>query len=253
MAGHDESLTTGLVFLVLDQTQSRGPRDGSMFRRVNPGRLSSAIVSQVRELIRDGTLKPGHRLPSERELGQRFGVNHLLVREAMRVLEGSGLVSMRVGGRGGAYVTAPTCAHIAGMLALSGLEATDVSEVWRTLDIGYIPLVCERASEADIADLLEICHQAEAAVVIGQHPLSSSVEFHIRLAKATHNRAIELLANTFQLSTAMSLDRFGEFDVTVALRNVTEHRQFVAAVQKRDVLAAQRVMRAHLFGAGRTH
>ena len=224
--------------------------DGQMFSRVHTNRVSAMIVDQIRALIRGGTLKPGDRLPSERELGQQFGVSRVVLREAMRILEGNGLVTMRVGARGGAFVTAPTSTHIgegiADMLTLSNLTASDVTEARRILEIGYVPLVCERADETDIADLLEICDRADAALAQGDYPVSLSAEFHIRVAKATHNGAIEMLTRSFQGPILMSLERAQERDPKVGVKGVFEHRQFVAAVKKRDVAAAETVMRKHL-------
>lgn len=221
-----------------------------MFSPVSANRVSAMIVEQIRTLIRDGTLKPGDRLPSERELGQRFGVSRVVLREAMRILEGNGLITMRVGARGGAFVTAPTSAHIgegiADMLTLSDVTATDVTEARRILEIGYVPLVCERADETDIADLLEICDRADAALADGHYPVSLSAEFHIRVAKATHNSAIEMLTRSFQGPIVMSLQRAQDHDPRVGVKGAAEHRQFVNAVKNRDVATAEAVMRKHL-------
>ena len=87
--------------------------DGSLanpglFSPVSMGRISEVIVEQIRLLMRQGQLKPGDRLPPERDLCERFGVSRVTVREALRMLESSGLVEIRVGARGGAFVTAPS-------------------------------------------------------------------------------------------------------------------------------------------------
>src|SRR6188472_328553 len=120
-----------------------------LFNRVVPGRASEMIVDQIRLLIRDGSLKPGDRLPSERELGERFGVSRVTVREALRGLEANGLVTIRVGARGGAFVTAPTSAlvgeGISDLLTFSVIEPGDVTEARQVFEVGIVPLVCQRA------------------------------------------------------------------------------------------------------------
>lgn len=119
------------------------------------------IVDQIRVLIREGQLRPGDRLPAERELGDKFGVSRVTVREALRGLEANGMVRIKVGAHGGAFVTAPTSQRIGegieDLLSLSGLTDKDVTEARQVFEIGIIPLVCERATEQDIEELTEIC------------------------------------------------------------------------------------------------
>src|SRR6201992_3385405 len=130
------------------------PAEPGLFSRVSVGRISEIIVDQIRLLMRQGQLKPGDRLPPERDLCERFGVSRVTVREALRMLESSGLVEIRVGARGGAFVTVPTTGHVGDgltdMLTLSALTAADVTEVRLLLEVGIIPLVVERATEEDL-------------------------------------------------------------------------------------------------------
>src|SRR5918992_6048708 len=98
-----------------------------LFNPVTDRRISELIVDQVRLLIRGRQLNPGDRLPAERELCERFGVSRVTVREALRVLEANGLVEIRVGARGGAFVTAPSSRlvgeGIADLISLATLTA----------------------------------------------------------------------------------------------------------------------------------
>jgi len=226
-------------------------RFGDMFNRVNAGRVSRLIVDQIRLLIRDGQLKAGDRLPSERELGERFGVSRVTVREALRGLEANGLVTIRVGARGGAFVTAPTSAlvgeGISDLLTFSVIEPGDVTEARQVFEVGIVPLVCQRADEADIADLMEICDRAEAHLKAEKtYPAALSAEFHVRVARATHNAAVEMLSRSFHGPMLMSLIRAQEEDPHVGIRGTAEHREFVLAVQRGDEAAAVTVMTEHL-------
>lgn len=232
----------------------RGARaDEGMFSRVIAGRASELIVDQIRLLIRDGHLKPGDRLPAERDLGEKFGVSRVTVREALRGLEANGMVSIKVGARGGAFVTAPTSERvgdsIVDLLTMSDLTAGEITEARQVLELGIIPLVCERATEEDIAELLDICDRGDAALEHGSYPMSLSAEFHSRVARATHNSAIAMLSESFHGPTLTSLQSVKEMHPEMGLRGNKEHRQFVLAVSKRDVEKATAVMRAHI---GRT-
>jgi GntR family transcriptional repressor for pyruvate dehydrogenase complex len=226
-------------------------RSDEMFTRVNAGRVSNLIVEQVRLLIRDGKLTAGDRLPSERELGEQFGVSRVTVREALRGLEANGLVTIKVGARGGAFVTAPTSAQvgegISDLLTFSVVEPADVTEARQIFELGLVPLVCQRANDTDIAELLGICDRADAMIRSdGPYEVSLSAEFHVRVARATHNPAIEMLAQSFHGPLLASLLRAQEEDPKVGILGTAEHREFVLAVQRRDEAAALAVMTEHL-------
>ena len=119
------------------------PAEPNLFSRVSVGRISEIIVEQIRLLMRQGQLKPGDRLPPERDLCERFGVSRVTVREALRTLESSGLVEIRVGARGGAFVTVPSSDRVgvglADLLTLSVISAADVTEVRMILEALHRP------------------------------------------------------------------------------------------------------------------
>ena len=147
----------GLLRSIDDSSDAAGSNDDAVavtFVPVHVGRASNLIVDQIRSLIRDGRLCLGDRLPSERELCEQFGVSRVTVREALRGLEANGLVSIRVGARGGAFVAAPTIQQvsegIADLVAASVVRPDEVDEARRTFELGIVPLVCERADEQDI-------------------------------------------------------------------------------------------------------
>src|SRR2546425_10979753 len=75
-----------------------------MFQRVRVSRVSEEVVRQVQEAIFSGTLGPGDRLPPERELAEQFGLSRMSVRDALRTLESNGLVEIKVGSSGGAFI-----------------------------------------------------------------------------------------------------------------------------------------------------
>jgi GntR family transcriptional repressor for pyruvate dehydrogenase complex len=226
-------------------------RPVELFRPVNAGRISGMIVDQIRLLIRDGQLTAGDRLPSERELGERFGVSRVTVREALRGLEANGLVTIKVGANGGAFVTAPTSARVgeglSDLLSLSVITPAEVTEARQVLELSIVPLVCERADEQDIADLLAICDKADMLLEEGEeYPVSLSAEFHTRVAQAAHNPAIEMFSHVFHGPMLASLLRAQQEDARVGVLGTAEHREFVMAVKERDVKKADAVMRQHL-------
>jgi len=226
------------------------PAEPGLFSRVSVGRISEIIVDQIRLLMRQGQLKPGDRLPPERDLCERFGVSRVTVREALRMLESSGLVEIRVGARGGAFVTAPSSDRVgeglADLLTLSVISAADVTEVRMILEVGIVPLVCERATEEDLTDLESICQRSEAALATGDYSMDISLEFHVRVAQATHNPAIVMLVESFRGPILMSLQQAHEAAPEMGGLGTREHEQFIEAVRRRDAGTASKIMREHL-------
>ncbi|MCW2696467.1 MAG: DNA-binding transcriptional regulator, FadR family [Modestobacter sp.] len=217
-----------------------------LFQPVVTGRMSQAIVDQVRALIRTGELGIGARLPSERDLCERFGVSRVTVREALRILEVNGLIEIRLGARGGAYVTAPTTGRvgegITDLLRMSGLSAAEVTEARTVVELGVIPLVVARATDEELAGLLALCDEAARARDAETYTVTMSFDFHLQVAAAAHNPAIVMLMHSFREPVLMSL-REAQHE---GRQGVAEHRAFVEAVRARDPAQAQAIMTDHL-------
>jgi GntR family transcriptional repressor for pyruvate dehydrogenase complex len=233
-------------------TNRRNTADG-LFSPVSSGRLSEEIFERIRAAIVERRLRPGDRLPSERELTERFNVSRVSVRDALRILEASGLVEIRVGAHGGAFVTVPEPGlvgeGIAHMLYLSEVSPAEVTEARVIFELGMLPLVCARATDEDIEALDEMCVRAQAEVDAGTYHVELSAEFHRRLARAAHNRATELMADTFYGPLLMSLARAKAVAPEMGQLGVREHMALVDAIRARDSAAAHTIMLEHL---GRT-
>lgn len=227
-----------------------GEASAGLFNRINPGRISGIIVDQIRLLMHQGQLLPGDRLPAERELCEHFGVSRVTVREGLRVLEANGLVEIRVGARGGAFVRTPSKDRVGegilDYLTMSSVTSGDVTELRMVLELGIIPLVCARATEEDVEELLALCHQAREALAAGTYDMSYSAEFHTRVTQCAHNGAIELLLPSLHGPLLMSLEEAQQVAPQMGRRGVQEHLAFVEAVRDHQTDEAVEIMRAHL-------
>ena len=134
----------------------------------------------------------------------------MTVREALRVLEANGLVEIRVGARGGAFVTAPSSRlvgeGIADLISLATLTAGR-SPRPAGLRARHRRLVSERATDEDIAALYEICDRSSARSRATTHPLELSAEWHSRYAQSAHNRAVAMLVASLHGPLLMSLEK----------------------------------------------
>lgn len=224
-----------------------------LYRTVMFSRMSETIVDQIKTLIRSEALKPGDRLPSERELVQRIGVSRVTVREALRVLEAAGLLTIKVGARGGAYVTTPSSdrlgAGLADLMQLAPITAAEVTEARLIFELGIIPTVVQRATEEDLSALRHLVDGHARALRNGQYTMAMSAEFHNQIATCTHNAAIQMLVSSFHGPLLMSLREAKTSAPRMGDPGVREHRQFVSAIAARDVVKATTIMRRHI---GRT-
>jgi GntR family transcriptional regulator, transcriptional repressor for pyruvate dehydrogenase complex len=221
-----------------------------LFSAVSVGRVSTEIVDQIERAIEAGQLGIGDRLPSEREMTRRFGVSRVTVRDALRILEATGLIEVRLGSRGGAYITTPEPARIgntlARMLMLAAVEPEELDEARHTFEVAVLEFVCARADETDIRELREICDRTQRAIEEGHFHMRYSVEFHVRLAEAAHNRALAMLFESFQNAVLLTLLRAREGSPAHGLRGLEEHRAMIDAIADRDPVGARRLMEEHL-------
>jgi GntR family transcriptional repressor for pyruvate dehydrogenase complex len=222
-----------------------------LFSPVEIGRMSGGIVEQVRDLIYKGRLRPGQRLPSERELAERFGVSRVTVRDALRSLETMGLVEIRVGAAGGAFLTAPS-AQVVGegirnMLMTGNISPEQVAEVRLIIELGIVRLAIARATDDDLVALKDVCYRSEAALDRGEYDVALSTEFHVLLARAAHSPAVEMVVGLFRGPLSMQGVRAKEDPTLSHKRSVDEHIWLTTVIEARDLPAARRVMAEHLL------
>lgn len=214
---------------------------------------ASEVTQQIRTAILDGVLTSDERLPPERQLADLFQVSRGTLRDALRTLQTHGLLRVRVGAKGGTFVTAPGPDYlkerVAHMLALSELSAGEVTEARVILELGALSLVCERRTDDDLDALTTICDAAEAALADGTHTFQYSVDFHIHLAKASHSRATETIIESLHEPLLRSMVAASLQAPRMAPQGAREHRQIVEAIRDRDAERARAVLGAHL---GRT-
>ncbi|HEY0572970.1 MAG TPA: FCD domain-containing protein [Pseudonocardia sp.] len=169
------------------------------FQPARPRRAFDEIVAQVRGMVRSGELQPGDRLPAERVLAEQFGVSRNSVREALRMMEISGLVALRTGAGGGAFVAQPdpgvAARGLADAFQLNGLAPSDVTEARLWLESTVVRVACERMTEEYLQALYDNVN--EAAQAAGEDDWERTalvhVEFHNLLADATGNPVMSIL------------------------------------------------------------
>jgi len=223
------------------------------FRKIAAEKISRAIIRQVEDLILQGVLRPGDRLPAERELAERLDVSRPTLREALAEMETRGLIEARPGG--GTYVAdalgsafapplielfashdAALFDYIAFRRDLEGLAAEQAATQATEADLALIAAVFTRLEEAAARDA-----QAEAARL--------DAEFHMAVVEAAHN--IVMLHVMRSLSELLVRGVFYNRDVVHGLREgrarlMQQHRAIRDAVLARDGEAARAAVEAHM-------
>ena len=221
-----------------------------MFAPITIARASSSIADQIRGAIVGGRLRQGERLPPERELAEQFGVSRVTVRDALRALEAMGLIDVRVGARGGAFVTVPTGSVVgqtmSDMMMMQAITPEDIVEARLLVELGTVTLACVRATDDDLAQLRDLDKRAREALADRTYTRELSWDFHALLAEAAHNQAVEGLAQSFRSSLSMHPIRTRE-GAKAFERTVAEHGAIYDALVARDGVTARREMAHHLL------
>jgi DNA-binding FadR family transcriptional regulator len=194
--------------------------------------------------LRADRWQPGEKLPTERELGARYGVARNTVRRALETLEQQGLIHRHVGR--GTFRSMPIATAPADDDSLS---PSDVVECRLILEPEMISLAVARANQADIARLVECLRSTDEATDLAAFE-HWDAELHDAFALATHNAAV--IAMSRSLARVRERTDWGQLKArgnTAERRAVLQqqHHAMVDAVRQRDRAAARRVMRDHIL------
>lgn len=168
---------------------------------VQARRAFEEVALQIRSQLSRGELRPGDRLPAERDLAEQFGLSRNTVREALRTLEISGVLEFRKGTTGGAFVRAGqgdgVVTGIADLFRLGTLGHEHLTEARMVVALATTRATSERGSEADLDALVNNVRAAEAAVKAGNigERVSINLEFFRILATASRNPLLIILTD----------------------------------------------------------
>jgi len=221
---------------------------GVSFTPIRQARASGEIVSQIERAIFDGELQTGDRLESERELAERFGVSRITVRDALRVLEARGLVHVKVGASGGAFVSDTNVDQVAEsistMIQLQRMTLSGVAEARTVVETATSELAAERADEADIKRIEQSVEKGRLVVREQAPHTEASMDFHVAVALAAKN---ELLSATVAAYRDLLVQTLHDMrDVRSAKTTQKAHEEIVDAIRSHDPEAARKLMLEHL-------
>ena len=209
--------------------------------------VAKGVVNRILDLIRTGMLRPGDRLPSERELIDILSISRPTLREALRALSMLGVVESRHGG--GAYVTdldAKTLlAPLDFFLSLSLSNLADAFESRRIVEIEIVRKAARQASQDDLDDLRAMIAAQEKVLAdpVGFRILDS--RFHARLSTAARNVILERIAYGLY-NMGLDIRRRATQSHALIRQSTGDHTRIVDAIVARDPERAAAEMGTHL-------
>jgi GntR family transcriptional repressor for pyruvate dehydrogenase complex len=214
--------------------------------------MPDEITGRLVQLILDEGLKPGDKLPSERQLVARLAVGRSSVREAIKALRAAGVIEVTGGegmfvGRGEPAVRVNT---LSWRLLMSEGTTREVIEAREVVEVALAGFAAERAAEHELEDLRERLNHMAAVQADAEVYVKADLEFHRAVARAAHNRLLQHVFDSLQevvvawLTTTINQAEQGK------PQSLHEHQAIFDAIVTHDATGARAAMTAHLEAAG---
>jgi GntR family hexuronate regulon transcriptional repressor len=208
-------------------------------------RLYHTIADQIKDLIKEGALPPGSRLPGERELAQRFNVSRVTVREAEIVLQALGYLRIKTGS--GAYVLDRSEKHSQGLPNVSAFELTEARLLFES---EAAALAARNITEETLVHLDELIEEMSSEDPQDrQASQQADQKFHLAIAAASGNSAVQHIVETLwrmrtELPEVREVHAAICSDEAAKIR-CAEHTEVLNALRNHDSTAARKAMQEH--------
>lgn len=221
---------------------------------IHTQRASEAIYDQIKDMILSGQLKPGDRLPSERNMMDMLQRSRPTIREALRMLERAGFIRT-IAGSNGAIIQEPNTKGVEqsleAMLQSSQITLEKMSEYRSLNDVAIAGWAAERRTDEDLEALDALLAHAETTVENYEDFILIDPQFHGLLAKASKNEVAYIMTQVFsKLLVNMMSTRMGPMTTPERIEMckgiLKMHKDVVEAIRAKDVNAAEEAMRYHV-------
>lgn len=212
-------------------------------------RVSENLARRIKRQISSGKLTSGEKLPAEREMARRYQTSRVSVREAYRSLEELGLLTIRRGADGGAFIAEPghdaVQRSLSLVLRLGRTSHQELTEARLLIEPPIARLAARRARPEDLVKLKRVVERQEAALARKGHFRGHSLTFHRTVAECARNLPLATLMNSL---ADLTLEIVSVIDT---LRPVKEgicrfHRAIYEAIERHDEDAAHELMLQHI-------
>jgi len=212
-------------------------------------KTSEFIARDLVNFIVSENLQPGARLPTEKEMVEFFGVGRTTLREALRLLETRGVITIRSGPRGGPVVRCPNASDLNEALRLilqfEGASVADVIEARRSFEPIVARLAARQISQKSLDLLQETIDAISANLDDHQRFLMENQRFHSIVAESSGSKVLRIFGETIK---SLADDALVSLDVTPERRKdvALAHQRIVNALRDHDEDEAENMMRLHI-------
>ena len=216
------------------------------FEAIRKNRVSEEVARQLEQMILK-KLRPGDKLPAERELAGQLGVSRSSIRDAIRRLELVGLVEPRQGaGTVVREVSSETLVSpLANVITHKRQMVSELLDFRRMLEPPLAGRAAARATAGEIAEMEDILRRQERKFREGELAVEEDTEFHYRIATASGNsvvlKVLDVVMDMLRETRSRSLQTEGR-----PQKSLAGHRRILAAIKRRDTKAAESAMRQHI-------
>ncbi len=220
---------------------------GEAFRPLARTSFTADAVRTIKDMIVDGRLEPGDRLPSERALSEALGVSRPTVREAIRSLQAMNILESRHGE--GTFVSSLEPDLLAEpidfVLQVDDGGIAALFEARTVLEAGIASLAAERATDLELAELEDFTRSGRGKIDDVDAFIEHDVEFHDRLRRAARSPVLASMLGSISTLSLETRRRTAQ-SRAVRARSQADHDRMVKTLKERDPEAARRAMISHL-------
>jgi GntR family transcriptional regulator, transcriptional repressor for pyruvate dehydrogenase complex len=229
------------------------------FESLKTRRATDIIGTRISNMVIKGTVKPGDKLPTEKELSEQFDVSVVTIREALRGLEVAGLIEKKRGKGGGIYVTeinsdsVKTALH--NFLTRREFTAHHLAQVRLTIEPTIVRIVAEHITSEELAALDENLRYCETILAKVSKPISlkdyhviglNNLEFHRLITEVTHNPVFVLTMDYILEFIPDFKKSFFTPDIEMCTKVVNDHRGIYNSLKEGNTQEAEARMLSHL-------
>lgn len=221
----------------------------TLFAPIENRRAFEQVSTRIKELIFQGVLKPGHRLPSETHLASQFNVGRQTIREALRLLELSGFIVIQKGGAGGPIIANTIITRISALFLdafrMRNVSMKDLTVARLEIEKIILNYAVDNAEPSDIRALRENVKAAKSKIANNQLATEENLHFHRLLATASKNHMFII---TLEAILAMVGDFLSQIGPTVETSGsvVYYHELILEAIVEKDRVRAVHFLEEHI-------